>query len=125
MKKVLIAAVLCAGLTVSAGTSWANGKPGDGSVGRANHRNERHQPKGDKNKGYECDDNKGVGQGNPAHSGCTTTTAAKPSTTSTAPTTSSTPTTAARPKSTTTSIPQAPVAHVRPPLPGQTPHFTG
>ena len=51
-------------------------RPCDGCVGNADNKNPRGQhPNGsDPNKGYECDDNKGVGKGNPAHTGCQPTT---------------------------------------------------
>lgn len=48
----------------------AKGKPCAGCVGNADDKNPPGQGKNDKNKGYECDDNKGVGKGNPAHTGC-------------------------------------------------------
>ena len=56
------------------------GKPANGTVGNADGKQPRGQSPNDKNKGYECDGNKGIGKGNPAHSGCQTTT---PSTTTT------------------------------------------
>jgi hypothetical protein len=48
------------------------GKPCAGCVGSADDKNPPGQRSGgnDHNAGYECDRNKGVGQGNPAHSGC-------------------------------------------------------
>ncbi len=50
----------------------ANGLPGAGTVGRADSKFPPGQsPDGtDRNNGYECDGNGGVGQTNPAHSGC-------------------------------------------------------
>ena len=60
------------------------GKPCDGCVGRADDKNPGGQLGGRgrlqsaalespfKNRGYECDDNPGVGDGNPAHTGCVT-----------------------------------------------------
>ena len=47
-------------------------KPAAGTVGNADSKNPPGQfPDGsDNNKGYECDENQGVGQTNPAHSGC-------------------------------------------------------
>jgi hypothetical protein len=55
------------------GNGNGTGKPGPGEVGRADDKSPPGQSQGDKNKGYECDDNKGVGQGNPAHtSNCST-----------------------------------------------------
>ena len=49
------------------------GKPCAGCVGNADDKNPPGQaPDGsDSNKGYECDENSGVGKTNPAHSGCT------------------------------------------------------
>ncbi|MCU1456527.1 MAG: hypothetical protein JWL73_619 [Actinomycetia bacterium] len=48
-------------------------KPCAGCVGNADNKNPPGQaPNGlDHNAGYECDRNQGVGQSNPAHSGCT------------------------------------------------------
>jgi hypothetical protein len=55
--------------------SQGNGPPADGSVGNADDKTPGGQSNGDNpNKGYECDDNQGVGKGNPAHTGCTTST---------------------------------------------------
>ncbi len=50
----------------------ASGRPCQGCVGNADNKNPPGQaPNGtDHNKGYECDDNKGVAKGNPAHSSC-------------------------------------------------------
>ena len=57
------------------GGGEAKGKPCAGCVGKADEKNPPGQLPGpsDKNKGYECDSNKGIGKGNPAHTGCTTT----------------------------------------------------
>jgi len=57
------------------GNGKANGKPCQGCVGNADNKNPPGQyPNGtDHNNGYECDGNHGVGKGNPAHSGCSTT----------------------------------------------------
>jgi hypothetical protein len=54
------------------GGGEANGKPCAGCVGRADNKNPKGQaPNGsDHNAGYECDRNRGVGRGNPAHTGC-------------------------------------------------------
>ncbi len=54
------------------GDGEASGKPCAGCVGKADNKNPQGQmPDGsDDNAGYECDTNKGVGQGNPAHTGC-------------------------------------------------------
>jgi hypothetical protein len=43
-------------------------KPCNGCVGNADGKAPKGQSDGDKNAGYECDRNNGVGQGNPAHS---------------------------------------------------------
>jgi hypothetical protein len=43
-------------------------KPCDGCVGNADNKTPGGQSAGDRNNGYECDANAGVGQGNPAHS---------------------------------------------------------
>lgn len=58
------------------GGGHAVGKPCAGCVGKADNKNPKGQLPGgsDRNAGYECDRNKGIGQGNPAHTGCTTTT---------------------------------------------------
>ena len=55
------------------GDGKATGKPCAGCVGKADEKNPPGQaPDGsDDNKGYECDDNSGVGKSNPAHTGCT------------------------------------------------------
>ena len=56
-----------------AGDGEASGKPCAGCVGKADNKNPQGQlPDADEdgNRGYECDDNQGVGQGNPAHTGC-------------------------------------------------------
>jgi hypothetical protein len=45
------------------------GPPADGSVGKADNKAPHGQHDGDKNRGYECDDNPGIGNGNPAHTG--------------------------------------------------------
>ncbi len=49
-----------------------NGLPGAGTVGKADSKNPPGQaPDGsDRNNGYECDGNNGVGKTNPAHTGC-------------------------------------------------------
>lgn len=54
------------------GDGAAVGKPGAGMVGNADSKNPPGQaPDGsDSNKGYECDENQGVGKTNPAHTGC-------------------------------------------------------
>jgi hypothetical protein len=56
------------------GIGKATGKPCAGCVGKADNKNPKGQrPNGsDHNAGYECDRNHGIGQTNPAHTGCTT-----------------------------------------------------
>ncbi len=49
------------------GKGFAVGRPDAGSVGNADDKSPKGQAYGDKNKGYECDDNAGVGRSNPAH----------------------------------------------------------
>lgn len=55
------------------GHGKAKRKPCAGCVGKADNKNPHGQyPSGsDHNRGYECDKNHGVGKGNPAHTGCT------------------------------------------------------
>jgi hypothetical protein len=67
------------------GTGQATGKPCAACVGKADNKNPPGQyPNGsDHNAGYECDTNHGIGQSNPAHSGCPTSTTSSTSTTST------------------------------------------
>lgn len=57
------------------GNGNATGKPCAGCVGKADNKNPKGQaPDGsDRNNGYECDGNQGVGKTNPAHTGCTAT----------------------------------------------------
>jgi hypothetical protein len=57
------------------GKGKAVGKPCAGCVGKADNKNPKGQnPNGsDNNAGYECDRNHGIGQTNPAHTGCATT----------------------------------------------------
>ena len=57
------------------GSGGAGGRPCMGCVGNADDKNPPGQfPNGsDHNAGYECDRNKGVGKGNPAHTSCTPT----------------------------------------------------
>lgn len=43
--------------------------PADGTVGRADDKAPKGQFADDRNRGYECDDNPGIGDGNPAHTG--------------------------------------------------------
>jgi hypothetical protein len=64
------------------GTGLAVGKPCAGCVGKADNKNPAGQmPNGsDRNAGYECDRNHGIGRTNPAHTGCQSpsTTGSKP-----------------------------------------------
>lgn len=75
------------------GNGNATGRPCAGCVGKADEKNPPGQLPGgsDPNAGYECDSNSGVGQTNPAHTGCVTTTGSTPpqvsGTTATKPTT--------------------------------------
>ncbi|HMG26659.1 MAG TPA: hypothetical protein VKH36_07570 [Acidimicrobiia bacterium] len=59
------------------GDGLAVGQPCAACVGKADNKNPPGQfPNGgDPNAGYECDRNNGIGQTNPAHTGCTTTAA--------------------------------------------------
>jgi hypothetical protein len=52
------------------GGGKATGKPCAGCVGKADNKNPPGQSAGDKNHGYECDSNNGIGKTNPAHTGC-------------------------------------------------------
>jgi hypothetical protein len=54
------------------GDGAATGEPCAGCVGQADNKNPPGQaPDGsDANNGYECDGNRGIGQTNPAHTGC-------------------------------------------------------
>ncbi|MFP5220569.1 MAG: hypothetical protein ACLGIG_12730, partial [Actinomycetes bacterium] len=62
------------------GGGEATGKPCAGCVGKADNKNPPGQaPDGtDRNNGYECDGNKGIGRTNPAHTGCRTATVEEP-----------------------------------------------
>lgn len=93
------------------GDGKAAGKPCAGCVGKADNKNPPGQLPGgsDPNSGYECDSNKGVGKGNPAHTGCVETpeeppTTTTPPSTTTPPPTSTTPSTTAPGKKTTVSV---------------------
>jgi len=54
------------------GNGNATNQPAAGTVGNADSKNPPGQaPDGsDANNGYECDGNQGIGQTNPAHTGC-------------------------------------------------------
>jgi hypothetical protein len=62
------------GVGQPSGNGNATNQPAAGTKGKADYKNPPGQyPDGsDDNKGYECDDNQGVGKTNPAHSGCDT-----------------------------------------------------
>ncbi|HET6965954.1 MAG TPA: hypothetical protein VFH58_14360, partial [Acidimicrobiales bacterium] len=81
------------------GNGQASGKPCAGCVGKADNKNPQGQyPNGsDHNNGYECDGNKGIGQTNPAHTGCS-----KPTTPTTQPPSPTTTPTTQPPSPTTT-----------------------
>jgi hypothetical protein len=67
----LVVAAVAVGVLGSAGPAFA-AQPSAGSVGRADHKTPAGQSENDRNRGYGCDDNNGVGKGNPAHSPCPT-----------------------------------------------------
>ena len=85
------------------GNGQANGKPCAGCVGRADNKNPPGQQPGRSghNAGYECDRNRGIGQTNPAHTGCVTPMTSPAS--STTSTTGSSTTTTTRATTTTVS----------------------
>jgi len=82
------------------GDGKATGRPEAGSVGKADNKNPKGQYRNgsDSNNGYECDGNKGIAKGNPAHTGCTT--ASEPTVTPVAPAPDAAP---------VVQVPQAPV----------------
>lgn len=61
-----------AGTIMAPGQDKDRGKPCAGCVGNADTKSPPGQELegSDLNAGYECDTNHGVGQGNPAHTGC-------------------------------------------------------
>lgn len=89
------------------------GTPCDGCVGKADDKSpEGQQPGGtDADSGYECDSNRGVGRGNPAHTGCEPA-ETPPATTGTIP---------PAPPAATGTIPPAPSANGAPPAPRAAP----
>lgn len=101
------------------GGGEAVGKPCAGCVGKADNKNPKGQLPGpqDGNKGYECDANHGIGRGNPAHTGCKSTT-----TTTTPPTTTVTTTTAT---TATTPLTTAGAQTAPAPQPGVSPAAAG
>lgn len=56
------------------GNGNATKQPAAGTKGKADSKNPPGQSPngGDPNRGYECDKNQGIAQGNPAHTGCRT-----------------------------------------------------
>ena len=65
--------VYCAnGVGEPSGNGNATNQPAAGTKGKADNKFPQGQsPDGsDNNKGYECDGNQGIGQTNPAHTGC-------------------------------------------------------
>jgi hypothetical protein len=64
---ILLGAVVGLGPLAMSHSSAA--PPCNGCVGNADEKSPKGQSDGDKNKGYECDANHGIGRGNPAHSG--------------------------------------------------------
>lgn len=58
------------------GGGTSTGRPCAGCVGQADDKNPpgQYPDSSDGNAGYECDRNHGIARGNPAHTGCTTTT---------------------------------------------------
>jgi hypothetical protein len=80
------------------------GPPCAGCVGNADNKEPPGQQPGgnDNNSGYECDGNEGVGQGNPAHTSCTTPTPTPTPTESETPTPTPTPTESETPTPTPT-----------------------
>lgn len=89
------------------GDGQAVGKPCAGCVGKADNKNPPGQQPGgsDRNNGYECDGNKGLGKGNPAHTGCRTPTAPSSNPVTTPPTTTPATTPATTPVSTPATAP--------------------
>ena len=65
----LAVALVAVGVLGTASPAFA-AKPANGSVGRADQKAPAGQTVNDRNRGYECDANNGVGKGNPAHSAC-------------------------------------------------------
>ena len=77
------------GLPSGNGRSESNNgnRPCAGCVGRADAKNPPGQLPGgsDSNRGYECDENQGIGKTNPAHSGCSPASTVPPTITPTTP----------------------------------------
>ena len=74
-----LASPVWAGTDSAPGQNKDRGQPCAGCVGNADDKSPSGQEVdgfldgSDPNAGYECDTNKGVGRGNPAHSGCNNT----------------------------------------------------
>ena len=68
----LLATPAWAGTASAPGLNGDRGQPCAGCVGKADDKSPPGQmlDGSDLNAGYECDTNKGVGPGNPAHTGC-------------------------------------------------------
>ena len=64
MRRLLALTVLA---TLGFAAPAAAAPPADGTVGRADDKAPQGQYLDDHNRGYECDENPGVGDGNPAH----------------------------------------------------------
>jgi len=71
-RHLAVTAAVAAGVLGSAAPAFA-AQPSAGSVGRGDQKTPPGQSENDRNHGYGCDDNQGVGRGNPAHSPCSTT----------------------------------------------------
>jgi hypothetical protein len=93
-------------VSTAAKPTGQGGKPCDGCAGNADGKEPPGQSNrpSDSNKGHKCDGNKGVGKGNPAHTGCATTT-----TTTTTTTDNTTPTTDTTTPTTSTTTPSTQV----------------
>lgn len=67
-----LSALLVSPAMAATGPSVDAGKPCNGCVGNADDKTPPGQMLDgtDKNSGYECDSNNGIGRGNPAHTGC-------------------------------------------------------
>lgn len=106
---LLVGLILTLAAPAFAGKPVDAGKPANGSVGNADDKNPGGQSKDDDNNGYECDNNNGVGKGNPAHTNNCGNGSGNPTTTvpTTIPTTSTTKPNE-QPTTTTTKKPELP-----------------
>ena len=72
--RTAVAVLLAVVGMLAIGGAWSSATaapPDNGSVGNADDKEPGGQSEGDSpNAGYECDDQSGVGDGNPAHTGC-------------------------------------------------------